>query len=195
MENLEFKVVGTGSLLMNNPQSVDPFNAYAKAKKVITSKRAKTEEDLFELQRLDVESKVYMDNDIGVYIPTSWIMAALAQTSFKKVKIAKKDIRAGVFVDDTKSKLIYRDIKKIKEKSDVSGNPDFYHTMLLKQGQVKIAKSTPIFHDWSFTTSLTFDPGVIDKSTLVNILQYCCNYGGFGDFRPTFGRADLELLN
>jgi len=195
MENIKFKINGAGSMLMNNPQSVDPFNNYAKAKKVITSKRSKTEEDLFELQRLDIESKVYINDILGVYIPTSWIMAALAQASFKKVKIAKKEIRAGVFVDSTKEKLYYRDSDKVKTKTDISGNPDFYHTMLLKQGQVKIAKSTPIFHDWSFNCSLTFDPSVIDRSTLINILQYCCNYGGFGDFRPTFGRADLEILD
>lgn len=195
MENIKFKIVGVGSLLMNNPQSVDPFNAYAKAKRVITSKRNKTEEELLELQRLDIESKLYINDEIGVYVPTSWVMAALAQTSFKKAKIAKKDIRSGVFVNDTKAKLFYRDSDKVKEKSDISGNPEFYNTMLLKQGQVKIAKSTPIFNDWSFTGSLTFDPTVIDRSTLLRILQHCCNYGGFGDFRPTFGRADLEVLD
>ena len=194
METLNFKVVGAGSLLMNNPQSVDPFNSYAKAKKVITGKRTKTEEDLLKLRKLDVESKIYMNDTLGVYVPTSWVMAALAQTSFKKVKIAKKELRSGVFCDETKTKLIYDGMDKVKSKEDISGNEFFFNTMLLKQGQVKIAKSTPIFNDWSFQTSLTYDPSVIDRDTLVNILEYCCNYGGFGDFRPTFGRARLEIL-
>ena len=195
METISFRINGTGTLLMNNPQTVDPFNGYAQKIKPLRSKRGKTDEQLLTLRTLEIESKLYMNDELGIYVPTSWVMSAVAQTSFKKAKIAKKDIRAGVFCDESKAKLNFRGSKKIKTKRDISGNPEFYVTMLIKQGQVKVPKSTPEFDEWSFQTSLTFDPKVIDKRTLVDILTYCCEYGGFGDFRPTFGRASLEMLN
>jgi len=195
MEQLKFKVTGILPLLMNNPQSVDPFNRYAKAKKVLTSKRVKTDEDLLEIRRLDIESKLYIDKSANkIYIPSSWITAAIGGVSFKQAKIAKKDIRSGVFADDSKIFINYTDMHKVRAKADVSGNPDFFHTMILKQGQVRIAKSSPIFHDWNFETSVSFDPTVIDRNTLIGLLKHACQYGGFGDFRPTFGMSEFEEL-
>lgn len=196
METLNIKVTGTEPLLMNNPQTVDPFNSYSREKKLITDKgKRKTEEDLMNLRTIEIESKLYMNDELGVYIPTSWIMAGLAANSFKKVKIAKKDVRSGVFMDSQKVKLNYEGIDKVNGKRDISGNEAFFETMLIKQGQVKLSKSTPKFHSWSFNVGMAFDPSVIDKTSLLVILEFCCNYGGFGDFRPTYGRATMEVLN
>ena len=195
MEQLKFKVKGISPLLMNNPQTVDPFNAYSRAKAVITSKRKKSDEDLLELRRLDIESKLYIDDDIGIYVPGTWVTAAVAGVSFKRLKIAKKDIRGCLFTNDNKIPLDFRGRNKVKTRADISGNPEFFHTMLLKQGQVKIAKSTPIFHEWSFTTSVDFDEDILDRDGLIQLLTYACVYTGWGDFRPTFGRAQFEILD
>ena len=42
MKTLRFKVVGTQPLMLNNNQTVNPFNEYAKKLKEFTSKRKKT---------------------------------------------------------------------------------------------------------------------------------------------------------
>ena len=189
MESINFTVKGAEPLLLNNPQTVDPFNPYARSKKEITKKRAKTDEDLLELRRLEVESKVYFDDEMGIYVPATWISAAIAGRSFKQCKISKAEIRSAVFPVESKIKLKYSGSEKVRAISDISGNPDFVKTMLLKQGQVRIAKCAPIFHNWSFDASLEFDPSVIDEATLVAILSAAASYGGFGDFRPTFGRG------
>ena len=56
IQQASVKITGIAPLLQNNPQTVDPFNAYAKAKKAITNKRtAKTEDDLIELGNLETE--------------------------------------------------------------------------------------------------------------------------------------------
>ena len=90
MHQIEYKITGTIPLLMNNPRGVDPFDYYTKKKKLITAKRAKTDDDQLELRRLDVESKTYFDDDLKIYIPSTWISAAIAGRSFKhEAAIAK----------------------------------------------------------------------------------------------------------
>ena len=195
MQAIKFRISGIDSLLMNNPQTVDPMNYYSREKKKITSKRVKTDQDLLDLRRLDIESKTYFDDILGVYIPSTWVAASIASLSWAKAKIKKADIRSGVFPVDTKIKLHFQDDHKVKTLDDIAGNPVFHTTMLLKQGQVKIAKAAPIFHNWWFETEIEFDPAVIDRQTLLDLLSYGATYGGYGDFRPTHGRAKFEEIS
>ena len=189
-------VSGISPLLQNNPQTVDPFNHYAKAKKAITNKRtAKTDDDLIELGNLETESKIYFDDEIGVYVPATWITEAIICTGFSVAKIGRAKMRGGLFATEPKIKLKYRGMAKVKTITDVVMNPEFRHRMLLKQGQVRVPKDAPIFHDWSFETAVEFDDTVVDLGSLRRIVERSAKYGGFGDFRPTFGRATAEVTD
>lgn len=188
------KVTGIAPLLQNNPQTADPFNRFAKAMKAITNKRtAKTDDDLIELGNLETESKVYFDDEIGVYVPATWLTEAINVTAFAVAKIGKAKMRGGLFATEPKVKLHYRDMGKVKTITDVVMNPVFRHRMLLKQGQVRVPKDAPIYHDWSFQTVIEFDDTVLDFGSLKRIVERAALYGGFGDFRPTFGRAKAEV--
>ncbi len=194
IQQAAIKITGISPLLQNNPQTVDPFNRYAKAKKAITNKRtAKTDDDIIELGNLETESKVYFDEQIGVYIPATWITESIIVTGFSVAKIGRAKMRGGLFATENKIALEYRDKAKVKTITDVVMNPAFRHRMLLKQGQVRIPKDAPIFHEWAFKTILEFDDSVVDLRTLKSIIERASKYGGFGDFRPTFGRAIAEV--
>lgn len=196
IQQAQIIVTGISPLLQNNPQTVDPFNHYAKAKKAITNKRtAKTDDDLLELGNLETESKLYFDDEIGVYIPATWITEAIICTGFSVAKIGRAKMRGGLFATKPKIKLKYRSMNKVKTITDVVMNPEFRHRMLLKQGQVRVPKDAPIFHDWSFETAVEFDDTVVDMGSLRRIVERSAKYGGFGDFRPTFGRANAEVLD
>ena len=188
------KITGIAPLLMNNPQTVDPFNRFTKAKKVITNKRtAKTDDDLLELGDIETESKLYFDETVGVYVPATWLTEAIICTGFQVAKIGRAKMRGGLFATENKIPLRYRDQNKVKGVADIVKNPAFRHRMLLKQGQVRVPKDAPIFHEWSFSTAVEFDDTVIDFATLQRIAERASMYGGFGDFRPTFGRAKSEV--
>lgn len=196
IQQAQIVVTGISPLLQNNPQTVDPFNHYAKAKKAITNKRtAKTDDDLLELGNLETESKLYFDDEIGVYIPATWITEAIICTGFSVAKIGRAKMRGGLFATEPKIKLKYRGMNKVKTITDVVMNSEFRHRMLLKQGQVRVPKDAPIFHDWSFETAVEFDDTVVDMGSLRRIVERSAKYGGFGDFRPTFGRANAEVLD
>ena len=82
---------------------------------------------------------------------------------------------------------------KVKTPEDIVGNDNFRLMMTLKQGPVRVCKAVPIFHDWSFSCGLDFDDKEIDPDSLEHTLQHAAKYGGFGDFRPTFGRAIASI--
>lgn len=191
MEKLDFTVTGITPMLLNNPRCVDPFDKYAIARKEITGKRKKTDDDLRALRLLDIESKIYWDDEHGIYIPATWISASIAGVSWSLCKIKKADIRACVFPTQSRIKLNYRGEKNVKTPDDITRNPDYSHTMLLKQNAVRIAKAAPIFHDWSFTTSVEFDRSKINPSELKSMIDQASCYAGYGDFRPSYGRAQV----
>jgi hypothetical protein len=186
-------ITGIGPLLQNNPQTVDPFNRFTVAKKPLTSKKNKTVEDLVELGNLDTESKLYFDQELGVYVPTRWLTEQIVTSAFGIIKVGKDKMRGGVFATNDKAKLNYRGMKKVSTIHDVVYDPEFRHRMILPQQSIRIAKDFPIFHDWSFSTYLEFDDTVVDMNGLSSILKRSAMYVGFGDFRPTFGRAKAEV--
>lgn len=194
IRTLSTTITGINPLLMNNPQTVNRFNPYTQRMARINAKKTRrTDDDYRELQDIEVEAKVYWDDNLGIYVPATWIGSAIAANSFKTVKISKGDIRGAVFTTEPKIKLNYRDSTKVKSKKDIVGNHDFRIMLTLKQGQVRVVKAAPIFHDWSFSTEIEFDDKIIDPDSLKYVLEYSSKYGGFGDFRPTFGRAIAEV--
>ena len=195
INSIKVKFTGISPLLQNNPQTVDPFNKYSKIKKPLTAKRTKTDEDIQKIRDIEVESKVFFDDELGIYIPTRWVMAAIAKNSHAIAKIAKAKVRGAVFTTHEKAKLTYSGMRKVKEINDIVNNETFITTLILPQQQIRLAKNFPIFHEWSFETELEYDDTILDRAELVAILEYSAKYGGFGDFRPTYGRALLEVLD
>jgi hypothetical protein len=189
-------VRGVTPLLQNNPQTVDRFNKFAKRMAVINAKKTRrTDDDFLELRDLEMEAKVYFDADIGVYVPSSWVAEAIATSAFKVAKISRADIRGAMFTTEDKLKLSYRDSDKVKGIMDIVKNENFRQMLTLPQGQVRVVKAFPIFHKWSFETTLEFDDKIIDPDSLTRIAEHTAKYGGFGDFRPKFGRAIAEVAH
>ena len=194
IQYLTAKFAGINPLLLNNPQTVDRFNKYARKMAAINAKKTRrTDDDYLELRNIEMRSKLYWDD--GVYVPSTWVTAAVAGAAFATVKISKAYIRSGLFAAEDKLPLSYEGKQKVHGPEDIVMQECFRHTMTLKQGQVRVVKAFPIFHKWSFTCPLEFDDTVIDRDSLSKVLDRVSKYGGFGDFRPTFGRATVEVDN
>lgn len=195
MRNAEISIIGVSPLLMNNPQTVDRFNGFAKRMAAINAKKTRrTDDDYLELRDLEMESKTYFDkNGAGVYVPSSWLSEAIATAAFRVAKISRADIRGALFTTEEKIPLKFRDMDKVKAITDIIKNENFRIVLNLPQGQTRLAKAFPIFHQWSFKTSVEFDDKIIDPDSVTRIVEHTAKYGGFGDFRPKFGRAAAEV--
>lgn len=185
---------GVAPLLQANPQGVSRWFPLTQRIKVINAKKTRrTDADFEELADLEVASRVYFDEKLGVYVPTRWVSEAVARKAFAVAKISRERTRGALFMAEDKVPLNYRGKAGVKKLEDVIKNPAFRHSMILPQGQVRIEKNSPIFHDWSFTATMEFDDKVFDRADLQRILEDTAHYVGFGDFRPTFGRASVEF--
>lgn len=196
IETINVKIQGVQPLLMSNPQTVDRFNRYAKEMAAIVAKKTRrTDEDYKNMADIEVRSKIHWDDALGVYVPGTWLIAALCKHGFTLKKIAKDKIRGCVFQTTPKIKLNYAGSDVVQTIDDVVGNPRFRHQMNVKQGQIRVMKSAPMFKDWSFETELEYENTQIDFSDLKGLFEYAAKYGGFGDFRPTYGRAKAEVTH
>lgn len=187
-------VKGMTPLLTANPQMVNRFNPYARRAAEINAKKTRrTDDDYMELRDVEIEAKTYYDDDLGVYVPSSWLLEAVACNGFKVAKLSRDTIRGALFATEEKLKLNHRHADKVRGLKDVVGNSVFHQIMGIPQGKVRVMKAWPIFHDWSFSAVLEFDDKEIDPGSLTRIVEYAGKYGGFGDFRPKFGRAIIEV--
>ena len=88
IRSLNVTITGMNPLLQNNPQTVDRFNDYTRAMAKINAKKTRrTDEDYRDLQDIEVRAKIYWDENLGIYVPGTWVSAAIAAASFKKAKI------------------------------------------------------------------------------------------------------------
>ena len=120
---------------------------------------------------------------------------AVATAAFKVAKISRADIRGAMFTTVDKMALSFKNSDKVKAVTDIVGNPVFRQMLTLPQGQVRVVKAFPIFHGWTFATDIEFDDKIIDPDSLTRIVEHTAKYGGFGDFRPKFGRATAEVVH
>jgi len=195
MQSMKFRLNGIDSLLINNPQTSDPLNKHAKEMKSISSKRKKTDEDIIAMREIELRAKIYWDSELKIYIPSTWITAAISGVSWSKAKIKKADIRSSVFPTKSKVKLHYDGMKSVQEPIDIVKNSDFHNVVSLKQGQVRVVKAAPIFRNWFADIELDYDNSLLNERELMTLIETASSYGGYGDFRPTHGRARVEFLN
>jgi len=194
MKNLKCKFVGNNELRINNPQAADPLNKYAKKLKTLEKKMAKNRTDLEHetIKNIRTESKLYFDKEIGIYVPTNWITAALTASSFKVIKISKADTRGAIYPNNSKMKLTYSGMKGVKKIEDVVLNDKFSVTELIKSGQVTKPRTTPSFNNWSFNIDFDFDEEILTETDMQTLIKFVITRIGFGDFRPTYGRGKVE---
>ena len=198
MNEIKFKFEGK-QLLMHNGQLANPLNAYAKALKLLTAKRKKTDEDYAEIARLEWEGGLYLQNGI-VVIPGSNIDRCIWDAA--KMSKDGKTYRQGVIVADDYCPLAYRG-KKIK----VNGTKEIpnleldkyfaeynFQTMV-KVGKDKVLRTRPIFYDWSLECTLYFEETRFDERTLLNIVQRAGAYTGLMEDRPRKGSFSVEKIN
>lgn len=195
IQSLNVTITGIDSLLQSNPQVVDPFNPHAVtlSEAVKIQKKSKTPENTQRVRELEIDAKIFWDDELGIYAPTSWLVEAIVCNSHGLAKIAKKKARGAVFATAPKAKLRYHGESSVKSREDIIGNKDFHLIRVLPQGTVRVCKAIPAFQGWSFDTEIEYDDTIISERELKNIITYAAKYGGFGDFRPTHGRATVEF--
>ena len=182
--NPTITLVGTAPLLMHGNGLADPISDDAKRMKRISGKRVKTDEDHIAMRRIEFESSLYLDPEVGPYLPGANIAKALLNAA--KIRRQGPKIERGLILVSPVNPLRYDGPR------DVSGlwnMPKFRHVAPAKlNGRVTVMRCRPVFAEWSCTATALINPSVLSVEELAEIASDAGQMIGVGDWRPWHGR-------
>jgi hypothetical protein len=191
MANLTLRLVGQSDLILHNGQTADPRNQYAKALKVVSAKRKKTDADLDQMSLIEFIAGWYIKNGKAV-IPDHVLEAALIAGA-KKTKrgvIAKTalfvDTPATLNFDGAPSEFTEDSLRELHEAGK--------HTLVsaVKVGTAKVMRTRPIVTNWSADVQITYDEDFLNKTDVLEIAKDAGRQAGIGDWRPKYGRFTVQ---
>lgn len=190
MIDFAITLTGTAPLLMHNSRLSNPLDPATKALKKFTGKRQKTDEDHETIARLEFAGGLYLDPDVGPYIPGENIARCLVDGA-KLTKMGVKVTR-GVFISTDVNPLSYQGPRD-DEGLWKSGNR---HMASVKIGTSRTMRCRPWFPTWSVQAEGILDPSVLELDDIASIADNAGSLIGLGDWRPRFGRftATVERI-
>ena len=191
MNTIEVHIKGTAAHIQHNGQMADPLNPWTKIMRETTGKRKKTDADLEQMGEIEWHAGLYTKpaihpDDISskarVIVPARVIKACLLQGA-KKSKNGTT-FKTAAFVNGD-PELIYKGPKEIKK---LWADGGFMLRSLVVVNRARIVRCRPIFEDWELKFKVDYDPDLINKGTIEQILYDAGNVVGLSDWRPEHGK-------
>lgn len=194
---IRFTLTGTTPLLMHNQRLADPLDPYTKALKVISGKKKKTDEDHEEMARIEFEGGLYIDDQIGPYIPDVNVHRSLVEGA--RMTKRGKDIERAILALDNACPLAYRGPRNVQ---GLYASKRHVSRRSVKVGQARVMRTRPVFPEWTLECEAELDVSLLNFEDVVVIAETAGALAGLGDYRPSsphggpFGRyqAAVERL-
>lgn len=186
-QELIYRLTSSAPLLMHNGQTADPTNKWAKAMKMVSGKRMKTDADYEELARIEFLAALYMDKN-GPILPPNMIdaMVVNAAKKSKEGQVAK----SGCFCLNV-TRLDYAGPRTADE---LWADESFRFSAIVRVSMARIARTRPIFHVWSADVRLSVEPTLVNVARVDEWLRVGGTQIGLGDWRPQYGRFTAERI-
>lgn len=185
--DIPVRIEGESSLLMHSVRAADPMDPMAKKMKSISSKRKKTDEDHLDLAKLDFEAGMYMDEELGPYIPAENIERCFRDGG--SITKNGKNIVRGVIVLDERVPLQYEGPRALKALWDKG----YWHKSMVRVGQNRVPRVRPKFDNWEAEFMVRLNTEILDPDVFKEIVETSGAAVGLGDWRPRFGRFTAEV--
>lgn len=187
---IDFRITmrGTAPLLMHNSRLANPLDPIVKEMQRYTAKRKKTDDDRLEIAHLEFLGGLYVDADLGPYLPGENAWRCLYDAA-KKHKLGPR-IKEGVVITTDVNPLSYRGPRTGEE---LWADENFRHMASVKNQMNRIMRMRPIFRTWAVEVDGVADPNILDWGELDTIVSTASQLIGVGDWRPRYGRFDVEL--
>lgn len=184
------RLTGTSPLLMNSPEA-DRDGELFRTYTLLSQKVGKSLDDEARLRELDWEVRLYLDAEIGPYIPGRNLKALLIEAAGK--------FRLAATLKRSLITILYRIPLEYDGPRDQHGLWDAgyrYSTMIQNAGfhSGRVMRCRPMFDKWSLTVDLAFDPEEIDPDKLAAIVERSQRYG-LGDYRPAKSGGDFGAFS
>ena len=187
-QTLNYQLTSDCPMLVHNGQTADPLNKWAKAMKAVSGKRKKTDADYEEMSRIEFLAGLYMGKD-GPVIPARNVDSML-------VNAAKKNregplAKSGVFCPRDAN----MDYDGPRTAEELFADERFRHVAIVRIQMARIARTRPVFADWSATVAVQIEDTVVNARQLDDWFHIAGTQIGLGDWRPQHGRFSALRVN
>lgn len=184
-KTIEFRVRGVAPQLMHNGQLANPMNKFTRARKAITSKRKKTDEDFAQLADLEFLGGLYVNEEHCPCLPGEVIEATIANAAKKTRK--GKDAKAAIIVPDSAA-LEY---EGPQTPDGLKADERFRLYTPVAVGQSRVIRCRPKFKNWEAVFTVHYQDDTFNAGEVVDFVETAGRAVGFGDNRPRFGRFEV----
>ena len=181
-------LTGTSPLLMNSGEFDRDSETY-RAYYLLGKKKAKSLDDDKRLRELEWTLRLYLDEEIGPYIPGRNVKELLRSSATKWRK--GEEIKRSLIVIDYRIPLLY-DGPRDQDELWQAGYKFEAMVANAGAGSGRVVRCRPKFEGWSLVADLAYDPEDLDFDFLGLVTERAKKYG-LGDYRPEFGAFDAVL--
>ena len=189
-KKLKFKITGATSLLMHSDKFANPLDPLTKKHKELTGKRKKTDEDHEAIALSEWRGALYWDDKEGVYIPGENIEACLLGAA--KLQRLGTTFKRGLMVLESICKLDYKGTKSLPKMMENLHDYSYAKSVVVQRA--RIMRVRPMFSDWSTEFTVGYNDEVVNEGDIIKAVHDAGEMIGLCDWRPRFGRFDVELL-
>lgn len=189
---LAIQLNGKGPALQHNGRLANPIDSYTIELASITKKRNKTLDDLQRIATLEARASMYETHDGLVGWPTANVWRCMYD--------AAKAFKLGVAV---KQSVLY---SAVTEPITIAGDPVkadaafesdgvTLHYASVKVGTSRTMRARPEIVGWQSTHEFELLDDVLALSNLEPVFARMGYVIGLGDWRPMYGKFDVELTS
>ena len=189
MRDLHLKLTGTRALLLHNGRLADPTHPLTRRLKELTGTRNKTDSVHEEIRKVEWLGSLYEDDEGRICLTEDMLLGCgiAGGKSLKKGAAMK----AAVLGSQPFYPILYKGPRDKLELYE-SGKFVDYRGVVVQRNRTMRAR--PRFDEWSVKVSLMVDEDAINVKDVIAAYTYAGRMVGLGDFRPRFGRFDVEVV-
>ena len=184
-------MTGVCPLMLNNPQTVNPMNGYAKELKALTSKRSKTDEDQNEILHIRFLASPYLNQKMQYIIPANMIAKSF-EAGAKENKLGAKFQRSVFVFSDALLKFDENGCTPEELWQNFAEKYVDIRPVGIQKSKVVTARM--VIPEWSLEGELFFDESQLNKSEVWPAMNNAGLRYGLGTYRQCYGRYTIEEI-
>jgi hypothetical protein len=172
-------LTGTSPLVMHNPRLADPDDSFAREIAQITSKRKKTDEDRWAIDRLKFLGGLYMGRTIpGVVVPAANLRRCFVEAA--KIRKLGRDVTRAVIPLAEEFPLIY---DGPEDPEALWKEERFRYRTTIVVARRRLPTTRPYFPAWELSADFELVTETLDRDDFEAIVQAAGIVEGLGDNR------------
>jgi len=190
--NFTITINGTAALVMHNGRLADRLDPAARALAAANAEAGRgskrTEADDERIARVEFAGALYLDPDVGPYLPADNIWKTLHMAARKSSD--GKQFEQAVAITSEINPVSYPGPRDL---DGLYANKNFVFRKVVTVGRSRIARTRPIFQQWKTSADGLLDEELLDLSKLRTISERAGALIGLCEWRPRFGRFTATI--